>query len=136
MSQSRTRDQMHRISPVHRATQHATAGPYSPLLLISAGDLIVVSGQGPLDENGNVVGATIREQTRVTLENCQRQLEYAGADLSHVFKVNAYLADLDDWAEFNTEYLEHFCEPRPVRTTVGTRLLLGMRVEIDIWAAR
>ncbi|WP_457100768.1 RidA family protein [Microbacterium sp. P5_E9] len=119
-----------------RATQHVTAGPYSPLLVVPAGDLIVLSGQGPLDIHGNVQGHGIREQTKVTLENCRRLLEHAGADLSHVFKVNAYLADLDDWEEFNEEYLQHFSEPRPVRTTVGARLLLGMRVEIDVWATR
>ena len=118
------------------ATQHSTAGPYSPALIVSAGDFLVLSGQGPLDGDGRVVGSDIREQTRVTLQNALRLLELAGADFSSVFKVNAYLADLDDWEEFNDEYLTHFAEPRPVRTTVGARLLLGMKVEIELWAAR
>lgn len=126
---------MTRITVPAAATQHTTAGPYSPLLRISEGDLVVLSGQGPLNDEGDVVGDGIREQTRVTLENCRRQLAEVQADLSNVFKVNVYLADLDDWDEFNAEYLTHFSAPLPVRTTVGTRLLLGMRVEIDIWAA-
>jgi 2-iminobutanoate/2-iminopropanoate deaminase len=117
------------------ASQHTTAGPYAPLLRISAGDLVVLAGQGPLDDTGAVIGHDIREQTRVTLENCRRQLAQVDADLSDVFKVNVYLAELDDWDEFNAEYVTHFQEPLPVRTTVGTRLLLGMLVEIDIWAA-
>lgn len=127
---------MTRITPIHNATQHSTAGPYSPVLAISAGEILVISGQGPLDDDGAVVGHDIREQTRLTLDNARRALAVAGADLSHVFKVNAYLADLDDWEDFNAEYVTHFAEPRPVRTTVGAKLLLGMKVEIELWAAR
>lgn len=127
---------MTRISAFADATQHSTAGPYSPVLEVAPGPFIVLSGQGPLDDHGNVVGRDIREQTRVTLANCAAQLARAGADLSDVFKVNVYLADLADWDEFNREYVQHFSAPLPARTTVGVQLLLGMRIEIDIWAAR
>jgi len=126
---------MSRIRDYAEATQHTTAGPYSPVLRIGAGDLIVLAGQGPLDDDGHVVGEGIQEQTRATLDNCRRQLGVAGASLADVFKVNVYLADLADWDAFNAEYVRHFAEPRPVRTTVGVDLLLGMRIEIDIWAA-
>lgn len=126
---------MSRIVP-GTAGQHNTAGPYSPLLEISPGPLLVLSGQGPLDEDGKVVGDNIREQTRHTLANCRRQLVSVGADLDAVFKVNAYLSDLSEWDAFNEEYLQHFSGPLPVRTTVGVKLLLGMKVELDVWAAR
>ncbi|MFF2493988.1 RidA family protein [Agromyces sp. NPDC058064] len=127
---------MNRILTFADATQHTTAGPYSPVLAVTAGELVVLSGQGPLDTHGNVQGADIGEQTKLTIENCARQLTTAGSSLSQVFKVNVFLADLGDWGEFNHEYLRHFSEPRPVRTTVGVQLLLGMRVEIEMWAAR
>ena len=127
---------MTRISSFAHATQHTTAGPYSPVLGVSPGQLIALSGQGPLDEHGNVVGSDIREQTRLTLANCATQLAHAGAHLSDVFKVNVYLADLAEWDEFNREYVQHFSAPLPVRTTVGVQLLLGMRIEIDLWAVR
>lgn len=126
---------MSRKNDYLEASQHTTAGPYSPLLRIPAGDIVVVSGQGPLDDSGAVIGGDIRAQTRLTLANCSRQLAVAGATLDDVFKVTAFLADLDEWDEFNAEYLEHFAHPLPVRTTVGVRLLLGMKVEIDVWAA-
>lgn len=127
---------MSRLISYTDASQHRTAGPYSPVLAVSAGDLIVISGQGPLDDNGTVVGDDIGAQTRLTLQNCARQLATAGAGLSDVFKVNVFLSDLDEWDDFNREYIRHFAEPRPVRTTVGVRLLLGMKVEIEMWAAR
>jgi enamine deaminase RidA (YjgF/YER057c/UK114 family) len=125
-------------TPVHypTATQHTTAGPYSPVTVVRPGSLVVLSGQGPLDAGGGVVGANIAEQTRVTLENCRTQLATAGCSLDDVFKVTAYLADLADWPAFNAVYAEVMRRPLPVRTAIGVSLLMGMRVEIEMWAAR
>lgn len=118
------------------AVQHKTAGPYSPVLEIQAGTLVVISGQVALDLDGNVVGATIEEQTRQTLSNCRRLLESAGCTLLDVFKVNAFLADLNEWERFNAVYRQIMPEPWPVRTTVGVRLLDGFLVELEMWAAK
>jgi 2-iminobutanoate/2-iminopropanoate deaminase len=116
------------------ATQHPNAGPYSPVLIVPAGDLVAISGQGPIDAAGSVVGQTIEEQTQLTLDNCRRQLASAGASFSDVFKVTVHLADLDEWGRFNEVYRSAFTQPFPVRTTTGTALLNGMRVEIDMLA--
>jgi 2-iminobutanoate/2-iminopropanoate deaminase len=118
------------------ARQHSTAGPYSPVLEIQADRLVVISGQVAIDPKGNVVGDTIEEQTRYTLENCRRQLESAGCTFADVFKVNAFMTDLDEWQRFNKVYSEAMPEPRPVRTTIGAKLLPGFRIEIEMWAAR
>ena len=77
------------------ATQHATAGPYSPVLEIQADRLVVVSGQVALDLAGNIIGDTIEDQTRQTLANCRRLLESAGCTFEDVFKVNAFMTNLD-----------------------------------------
>ncbi len=118
------------------AIQHSTAGPYSPVLEIQADRLIVISGQVAIDLQGNIVGDTIEEQTRATLANCRRQLESAGCTFDDVFKVNTYMADLNDWNRFNAVYLESFQEPRPVRTTIGAKLLRTFLIEIEMWAAK
>jgi 2-iminobutanoate/2-iminopropanoate deaminase len=118
------------------ASQHVTAGPYSPVLEVDAARLVVISGQVALNVDGEVVGTTIEEQTRGTLENCRRQLATAGCTLADVFKVNAYMADLDDWDRFNVVYLEMIPEPRPVRTTVGAKLLPELLIEIEMWAVK
>lgn len=115
--------------------QHATAGPYAPSVRVAAGPLVVISGQGPLDDAGALIGADIETQTAATLENCRRRLAAAGAGFGDVFKCTVYLADLDLWDRFNAVYRERVPEPFPVRTAVGTRLLLGMLVEIEMWAA-
>lgn len=119
-----------------RAAQQATTGPYSPVLEVDAGKLIVISGQVALDLQGNIVGDTIEEQTRQTLANCRRLLESAGCTFEDVFKVNAFMANLDDWNRFNAIYMEMMPEPRPARTTVGVKLLRTFLIEIEMWAAK
>ena len=120
------------------SAQHATAGPYSPVASVPADSrLIVISGQAPVDPQGQVVGDTIEEQTRHTLVNCETQLQAAGAVLADVFKVNVYLRDIEEWARFNRVYAAMMQQPFPARTAVQARLPVeGFRVEIEMWAAR
>lgn len=117
--------------------QHRTAGPYTPVVGVSPNaTLFVISGQAPLDLEGRVVGSTIEEQSRVTLQNCRTQLEAAGCDLGDVFKATVYLTDLSNWAAFNSVYREFMREPFPARTAVQCGLLPGFLVEVEMWAAR
>lgn len=118
------------------ASQHLTAGPYSPVLEVEPGRLVVISGQAALNEKGEVVGETIEEQTRVTLENCFKQLATAGCSPKDVFKVNIFMTDLDEWPRLNTVYREMMPEPQPVRTAVKAGLLFTLKVEIEMWAVK
>lgn len=118
------------------AVQDATAGPYSPVLEVRANTLVVISGQVAVDLEGNVVGETIEEQTRATLENCRLQLATAGCDFNDVFKVSVFLADMQDWSQFNDVYVALMPDPKPVRTTIGCVLYPGFLVEIEMWAAK
>ncbi|MEO3891649.1 RidA family protein [Nonomuraea sp. B5E05] len=119
--------------PAH-ATQHATAGPYSPVLTVRADRLVVVSGQAAIVPDGSIVGDDIEEQTHLTLQNCRRQLAFAGCTLADVVKVNAYLTDMATWERFNSVYRTYMPEPCPVRTVVGAALLDGLLVEVEMWA--
>jgi enamine deaminase RidA (YjgF/YER057c/UK114 family) len=118
------------------ASQHVTAGPYSPVLKINPGQLVVISGQAALNQAGETIGYTIEEQAKVTLENCRNQLESAGSSLDEVFKVNVYLKDLGHWPRFNEVYQGFFTKPLPVRAVVETGLLYDFLVEIEMWAVR
>ena len=116
------------------ATQHKTAGPYSPVLIIDSKSMVVISGQSAIDMDGNIIGNTIEEQTVYTMENCRRALDTARCTMADVFKVNVYLKDISDWSRFNEIYKTYFEEPFPVRTTVQVGLIAGLLVEIDLWA--
>lgn len=134
MGQSRSAAPPSKLMPT-TAQQHAQAGPYSPVLVVD-GLLVVISGQGAIDQSGRVCGDNIFEQTQFTLKNCQRQLESAGCGLADVFKVNVYLKDLGEWASFNSVYENVMPDPKPVRTTVQAGLLMTLRVEVEMWAVK
>ena len=106
----------------------APVGAYSPV--IRAGDFLFVSGQVPTDPaTGNVVGKTVAEQTKYVIEKLGRTLAAAGSALRDVVSVTVYLADINDWTEFNGAYKAAFQPPYPTRTTVGAGLH-GVLVEI------
>ncbi len=118
------------------AVQHSTAGPYSPVLEVNFDTLVLISGQAPINMEGVVVGESIEAQTKFTMENCIKQLSYAGCTLDNVFKVNVYLTDLSLWPRFNEVYKTYFTAPLPCRTAVQTGLLYTFLVEIEMWAAK
>lgn len=103
--------------------------PFSPG--IRFGDLIFISGQGPLDANGKVIAGDIKAQTRKTLENFNRVLAAAGSDMESVLQTTVYLKDLNDYSGMNEVYSSFFKDPKPARATVQAELLFGMRVEIQ-----
>ncbi len=103
--------------------------PFSPG--IRFGDLIFVSGQGPIDANGKVIDGDIKVQTRKTLENFNKVLAAAGSDMEGVLQTTVYLKDLNDYSGMNEVYSSFFKDPKPARATVQAELLFGMRVEIQ-----
>jgi 2-iminobutanoate/2-iminopropanoate deaminase len=116
----------HEIKP---KTDASTSVPLSPGM--HAGDFIFVSGQVPRDPaTGDIVGATIEEQTAQVLENIKAILEAGGATMADVVKVSAHLSDLALFERYNKVYVNYFPDPKPTRTTVGSQLL-GFLVEID-----
>ena len=82
------------------------------------------------------VGDSIEEQTKFTMENCIKQLSYAGCTIDDVFKTNVYLTDLKLWPRFNDIYKTYFKQPLPCRTAVQTGLLETFLVEIEMWAGK
>ena len=104
--------------------------PFSPA--VKFGGLLFVSGQGPIDKNGNVVPGDIRAQTKDTLENFKRIMEAAGSSMDCVLQTTVYLKDLAEFSGMNEAYSSFFSDPKPARTTVQAGdLLFGMKVEIQ-----
>jgi reactive intermediate/imine deaminase len=104
------------------------AGPYSPGIV--AGNLLFVSGQGPFDASGTLVGDDFATQARATFANVERVIVAAGGQLSGILRVGAYLSSLDDFQEFNAIMREVLSEPYPARTTIPAALP-GFLIEID-----
>jgi len=104
--------------------------PFSPG--VRFGDLLFISGQGPIDKTGKVIPGDIRTQTKATLDNFKRILEAAGSSMDCILQTTIYLRDLAEYSAMNETYTNFFNEPKPARTTVQAGdLLFGMKVEIQ-----
>jgi 2-iminobutanoate/2-iminopropanoate deaminase len=108
------------------------AGQYSHA--VTANGFVHVSGQGPVDPKTGIMSDNFAEQTRQTIRNIETILNGVGASLKDVVKINAYLADLTRFKEYNEVYTEFFKTEPPARTTIGCQLH-GIHVEIDCVAA-
>ena len=124
------------INIPYGASQHKTAGPYSPVLEVECNKIVVISGQVSVDKEGVIHGDDVATQTRLTLLNCEAQLKTAGCTLNDVFKVNVYMTNLEHWNMLNEVYSEMMPDPKPVRTAVQAILLPNIQVEIEMWAAK
>lgn len=110
-------------------------GPYSPALAV--GDFLFISGQVPMDSEGELVGITAAEQTRQALENMTAQLSEAGLGMDAVVKTTIFLTDLTEFASVNEVYAEFFTPPYPARSTVEVAALpKSVSVEIEAIALR
>jgi len=116
---------------VKHPDKEVSTGAYSAGVIMDG--WLYVSGQGPLDmKTGEIVGETIEEQTRLTLENVDKVLEAAGCTRNDVVKCACHLLDIKDFDRFNAEYAKFFADqPRPARTTVQSGLWGGILVEVD-----
>ena len=101
---------------------------------IRAGDYVYLSGQVPLKSDGSVETGSIEDQTRVVMENVKGILGEAGCALSDVIKATAWLSDRADFAGFNKVYAEYFSDAPPTRSTVESRLMIDIRVEVEVTA--
>lgn len=108
--------------------------PYSEAVV--HGDLIFLAGQlGVAPGTGALVPGGIGPETRQALTNLQAALERAGGSMDSVLKCTVFLADIEDWAAMNTEYVTFFPN-KPARSAVGrSGLGLDARVEIECIAA-
>lgn len=110
--------------------------PSSPLYsqAVRAGHHIYVSGLVGVDvTTGKLAGATIRDQTKQALTNCQTVLEAAGATLADVVEVGILLTSPTDFHGMNEEYATWFPADPPTRyvAKLGVelpRVLVSIRV--------
>lgn len=97
-----------------------------------AGDLIFLSGFGPIDQQMNVAGSSIEEQTMFTMDAIQMALESEGATWDDVVRVNVFLKDLAERDRFNITYHSYFKTQLPTRRLIGAgSLFRDILVEID-----
>jgi len=113
-------------------TPNAAKPPPTYSQAVKAAGLIFVSGTAPTDPaTGTIRGATIQEQTRQCLANIQAILAAAGSSLDKLVSATVVLADEDDFAGMNEEWLRWFPANPPARQ--GAKLPVrvpGLKISI------
>jgi 2-iminobutanoate/2-iminopropanoate deaminase len=106
--------------------------PFSPA--VKAGNLVFVSGQASVDEQGAIVHDTFAGEVRRSFENVEKVLAGAGLSLKHVVRVTSYVGRQQDLAEYNELYRTIFAKPFPARTTLIGCLGDVVKFEVDVIA--
>ena len=113
-------------------TQNAPAaiGPYSQG--VKVGNLIVTSGQLPINTQSGELVADIEGATKQSLDNVKAILESSGSSMDKVVKTVVFLKDMNDFAAMNTVYATYFPNNPPARSAVQVaRLPKDAIVEIE-----
>ena len=117
-------------------TTSAAARPPSYSQAVRAAGLVFVSGTAPVDPaTGAITGDTIQEQTRQCLTNVTAILEAAGSSLDQIVSATVVLADEDDFAGMNEEWIRWFPTDPPARQ--GAKLparIPGLKVSVAVIA--
>ena len=105
---------------------------------VTAGGMVYVSSIGPIDpDTGQVVSASIKEQTRQCLLNLKAKLEETGSSIDKVVWANWSLRDPAEFDLFNEEWVRWFPGDSPVgQGTLMPPLLrrAGFRISIGVIA--
>ncbi|MBQ8327652.1 MAG: RidA family protein [Lachnospiraceae bacterium] len=99
----------------------AAIGPYSQGIIIDK--MLYASGQIPIiPETGELETGDITAQAEQAIKNVGEILKEAGTSFENVVKTTCFLADMDDFAEFNGVYEKYFTG-KPARSCVAVKTL-------------
>jgi 2-iminobutanoate/2-iminopropanoate deaminase len=103
---------------------------------VKAAGLVFVSGTAPYSpETGKIIGETVQDQTAQALRNISAILAAAGTSLDRAVSATVILAEEDDFAGMNEEWLRWFPENPPARQ--GAKLpvrVAGLKISIAMIA--
>ena len=117
------------MKSIHTDKAPAAIGPYSQGYI--AAGLLFTSGQIPADPATGIFPEGIEAQTRQSCENVKAIVEGAGLSMDQVVKTVCFIADMADFAVFNTVYAEYFTS-KPARSCVTVKALpKGALCEIE-----
>lgn len=112
---------MSNIKKIHTDKAPAAVGPYSQAIAVNG--MLYTSGQIAIDPaTGSIVEGDIKAQAEQVMKNLMEVLAEAGTTQEKVIKTTCFLADMNDFADFNQVYAEYFTE-KPARSCVAVKAL-------------
>ncbi|AAW84899.1 RidA family protein [Aliivibrio fischeri] len=124
---------------LHTDNAPAAIGPY--IQGVDLGNMVLTSGQIPVNPATGEVSDDIAEQARQSLENVKAVVEASGLTVSDIVKMTVFVKDLNDFGTVNEVYGNFFDEHKvanyPARSCVEVaRLPKDVGIEIEAIAVR
>lgn len=115
-----------------------TPDTYAPFRLAQGhrvGDLLFISGQTAIDDDGKLIGlGDFDTQAQKAFENLEKILAGGGSSLKNVVKVTILLRDMANFEKVVTLRGRYFCEPYPADTIMEVSSLFSQDALIEIEA--
>ena len=122
------------MKTIQTSNAPAAIGPYSQAKVVNG--FVFASGQIPMNPaTGEVEGTTIEAQAEQVMKNVGAILKEAGVGFENVVKTTCFLAEMADFAAFNSVYEKYFTG-KPARSCVAVKQLpKNVLVEVEVIAA-
>lgn len=122
------------MKTIQTSNAPAAIGPYSQAKVVNG--FVFASGQIPLNPaTGEVEGTTIEALAEQVMKNVGAILKEAGVGFENVVKTTCFLAEMADFAAFNSVYEKYFTG-KPARSCVAVKQLpKNVLVEVEVIAA-
>ena len=122
------------MKTIQTSNAPAAIGPYSQAKVVNG--FVFASGQIPLNPaTGEVEGTTIEAQAEQVMKNVGAILKEAGVGFENVVKTTCFLAEMADFAAFNSVYEKYFTG-KPARSCVAVKQLpKNVLVDVEVIAA-
>lgn len=124
---------------IHTEDAPAAIGPY--VQAVDLGNMVLTSGQIPVNPVTGEIPSDIIAQARQSLENIKAIVEQSGLSVANIVKTTVFVKDLNEFAAINGEYERFFKENNhpgfPARSCVEVaRLPKDVGLEIEAIAVR
>ncbi|MCG3722260.1 RidA family protein [Vibrio cincinnatiensis] len=124
---------------LHTDSAPAAIGPY--VQGVDLGNMVLTSGQIPVNPETGDIPTGIAAQARQSLENVKAVVESSGLTVGDIVKMTVFVKDLNDFSTVNQVYGQFFDEHNvahyPARSCVEVaRLPKDVGIEIEAIAVR
>ena len=97
------------------------------------GNMLFISGQVPLDSEGNLVGKDdFAAQAKQTLDNLMAMLEAGGATVQDLASITVFLTDMGNRPTFAAVRKDYFKDDPPASTVVEINRLFADEILLEI----
>ncbi|UIF87438.1 RidA family protein [Cupriavidus sp. UYPR2.512] len=108
--------------------------PSQPFSWATHAGSLMFTAHGAVDSAGQIAGADITAQARLTFDNLVAAVAAAGASMTDVAQVLIYMRDARDMAAIDVVYREYFTAPYPNRASVAVAGFVHPAMLIEVVA--